>query len=222
MCCDAHRGRRCRRRHEVSIGRRHAAPCRPRIRRMLKAKLIAITALVGLVGHDDESARRRTPPSTQAHSLCWDLYRRDEPRHLCLPIRRQLWWVDTGSVSPPRGAARPSFLTSSANGRVVFAVNELQSFRGAASGSVASMTVGHGEAHRGISIQPTRGAGRAISRSMTGRYLAVADCGGGDFALPGRRRWPPAARNKRGSRRQIASEIHGGRTTGPHGGLRFA
>jgi 6-phosphogluconolactonase len=68
---------------------------------------------------------------------------------------------------------------------VVFAVNELQSFRGAASGSVTSFAVDPvTEKLTEISIQPTRGAGPChLALDQTGRYLAVANYGGGDFAL---------------------------------------
>jgi 6-phosphogluconolactonase len=79
----------------------------------------------------------------------------------------------------------PSFLTSSANGRFVFAVNELQSFGGAASGSVTSFAVDSATAKlTEISVQPSRGAGPChLVLDRTGRYLAVANYGGGNFAL---------------------------------------
>jgi len=79
----------------------------------------------------------------------------------------------------------PSFLIASANGRFVFAVNELQSFGGAAGGSVTSfaadpVTVKLTE----ISVQPSRGAGPChLALDRTGTYLAVANYGGGNFAL---------------------------------------
>jgi 6-phosphogluconolactonase len=79
----------------------------------------------------------------------------------------------------------PSFLTSSADGHVVFAVNELQSFRGAASGSVTSFAVDPVTARlTEISVQPTQGAGPChLAMDRTGRYLAVANYGGGNYAL---------------------------------------
>ena len=79
----------------------------------------------------------------------------------------------------------PSFLTSSANGRFVFAVNELQSFRGAASGSVTSFAVDPVTWKlTEISVQPSQGAGPChLALDRAGRYLAVANYGGGNFAL---------------------------------------
>ncbi len=79
----------------------------------------------------------------------------------------------------------PSFLTSSTNGRFVFAVNELQSFGGAAGGSVTSFAVDPSTAKlTEISVQPSRGAGPChLVLDRTGRYLAVANYGGGNYAL---------------------------------------
>ncbi len=79
----------------------------------------------------------------------------------------------------------PSFLTSSADGRFVFAVNELQTFGGAASGSVTSFAVDPATAKlTQVSVQPSRGAGPChLALDRTGRYLAVANYGGGNFAL---------------------------------------
>jgi 6-phosphogluconolactonase len=79
----------------------------------------------------------------------------------------------------------PSWLISSTNGRFVFAVNELQSFGGAASGSVTSFAVDPSTAKlTEISVQPSRGAGPChLALDRTGRYLAVANYGGGNYAL---------------------------------------
>jgi 6-phosphogluconolactonase len=79
----------------------------------------------------------------------------------------------------------PSFLTSSANGRFVFAVNELQTFGGAAGGSVTSFAVDPATAKlTEISVQPSRGAGPChLALDRTGRYLAVANYGGGNYSL---------------------------------------
>ena len=79
----------------------------------------------------------------------------------------------------------PSFLTASADGRFVFAVNELQSFGGAATGSVTSFSVDPATAKlTEINAQPTQGAGPChLVLDRTGRYLVVANYGGGNFAL---------------------------------------
>jgi 6-phosphogluconolactonase len=79
----------------------------------------------------------------------------------------------------------PSFLIASSNGRFVFAVNELQTFGGEASGSVTSLAVDPSTSKLAeISVQPTRGAGPChLALDRTGRYLAVANYGGGNYAL---------------------------------------
>ena len=79
----------------------------------------------------------------------------------------------------------PSFLTASGNGRFVFAVNELQTFGGAASGSVTSFAVDPATAKlTEINVQPSQGAGPChLMLDRTGGYLAVANYTGGNFAL---------------------------------------
>jgi len=94
----------------------------------------------------------------------------------------------TGGLTPLGLVAEtpsPSFLTASANGRFVFAVNELESFDGAASGSVTSFAADPITAKlTTISVQPSRGAGPChLALDRTGRYLAVANYSGGNFAL---------------------------------------
>jgi len=94
----------------------------------------------------------------------------------------------TGGLTPLGLVAEtpsPSFLTASANGRFVFAVNELESFDGAASGSVTSFAADPVTAKlTTISVQPSRGAGPChLALDRTGRYLAVANYSGGNFAL---------------------------------------
>ena len=82
-----------------------------------------------------------------------------------------------------------SFLTASANGRFVYAVNEVQTFAatasGAPSGSVRSFAVDQATAKlTEIGVQPSKGAGPChLVLDRTGRYLAVANYGGGNYAL---------------------------------------
>ena len=96
---------------------------------------------------------------------------------------------DTSGALTPVGLVAetpsPSFLISSANGRFVFAVNELQSFAGEASGSATSFAVEPSTSKLSeISVQPTKGAGPChLTLDRTGRYLAVANYGGGNYAL---------------------------------------
>ena len=94
----------------------------------------------------------------------------------------------TGGLTPVGLVAEtpsPSFLTASANGHFVFAVNELQSFGGVASGSVTSFAADPVTAKlTQISVQPSNGAGPChLALDRTGRYLAVANYSGGNFAL---------------------------------------
>jgi len=94
----------------------------------------------------------------------------------------------TGGLTPLGLVAEtpsPSFLTAPANGRFVFAVNELQSFEGAASGSVTSFAADPVTAKlTEISVQPSHGAGPChLALDRTGRYMAVANYSGGNFAL---------------------------------------
>ena len=94
----------------------------------------------------------------------------------------------TGGLTPLGLVAEtpnPSFLTSSADGRFVFAVNELQSFGGVMEGSVTSFAADPATAKlTELSVQPSRGAGPChLALDRTGRYLAVANYSGGNFAL---------------------------------------
>jgi 6-phosphogluconolactonase len=79
----------------------------------------------------------------------------------------------------------PSFLIASADGRFVYAVNELQTFGGAASGSVTAFSVDRTTGKLiELNAQPTEGTGPChLALDRTGRYLAVANYGGGNFAI---------------------------------------
>ena len=97
---------------------------------------------------------------------------------------------DTSGALTPVGLVAetesPSFLISSGNNRFVFAVNELQSFGGEAnSGSVTSFSVDPATSKLvPINVQPTKGAGPChLTLDRTGRYLAVANYGGGNYSL---------------------------------------
>src|SRR6476620_1869265 len=81
--------------------------------------------------------------------------------------------------------ASPSFLSASADGRFVYAVNELQTFGGAASGSVTAFAVDRTTGKlTELNAQPTEGTGPfQLALDRTGRYLAVANYGGGNFAI---------------------------------------
>lgn len=96
---------------------------------------------------------------------------------------------DTSGALAPLGLVAetpsPSFLTASANGRFVFAVNELPTFGGQPTGSVTSFAVDQATAKlTEINVQPSGGAGPChLALDRTGRYLAIANYSGGNFAL---------------------------------------
>ena len=94
----------------------------------------------------------------------------------------------TGALTPLGLAAEtpePSFLTASANGKFVYAVNELQNFDGAPGGSVTAFAVDAGTSKlTELNVQATRGAGPChLALDKTGRFLAVANYGGGNYSL---------------------------------------
>ena len=79
----------------------------------------------------------------------------------------------------------PSFLTASANGKFVYAVNEVQNFAGAPSGSVTGFAVDAGTSKlTELNVQATRGASPChLVLDKTGRFLAVANYSGGNYSL---------------------------------------
>jgi 6-phosphogluconolactonase len=79
----------------------------------------------------------------------------------------------------------PSFLTASANGKFVYAVNELQNFGGAPGGSVTAFAVDAGTSKlTQLNVQATRGASPChLVLDKTGRFLAVANYSGGNYSL---------------------------------------
>jgi len=94
----------------------------------------------------------------------------------------------TGALAPIGLVAEttsPSFLTASASGRFVFAVNESSTYGGEKSGSVTSFAVDAATSKlTQLSVQSSRGADPChLALDRTGRYLAVANYSGGNFAL---------------------------------------
>ena len=94
----------------------------------------------------------------------------------------------TGALTPVGLVAEtpsPSFLTASANGRYVYAVNELQTFGGESSGSVTAFSVDRATAKlTELNVQATRGAAPChLVLDKTGRFLAVANYSGGNYSL---------------------------------------
>jgi 6-phosphogluconolactonase len=127
----------------------------------------------------------------------------------------------SGALSPAGLAAEtpsPSFLTASASGRVVFAVNEIGTFKGEKSGSVTSFAVDPATSKlTEISVQASGGAAPChLMLDRTGRYLAVANYTGGNFAL-----LPVDATGKLGPAKVVVAGQGSGpnrqRQEGPHG-----
>lgn len=79
----------------------------------------------------------------------------------------------------------PSFLTASADGRFVFAVNEVSSFDGESSGSVTSFAVDRATGRlTPLGVQSTQGGAPChLALDQTGRFLAVANYSGGNFVV---------------------------------------
>jgi len=89
------------------------------------------------------------------------------------------------SIGPVAETPNPSFLTASANGKFVYAVNELQTFDGAPGGSVTAFAVDAGTSKlTQLNVQATRGAAPChLVLDKTGRFLAVANYSGGNYSL---------------------------------------
>lgn len=120
----------------------------------------------------------------------------------------------TGALTPLGLAAAtisPSQLVVSADGRFLFATNELQTVDGVATGLVSSFAIDRATGQlTQLSEQQSRGAGPCqLSLDRTGRYLAVANYTSGNYAI-----FPVGP----DGRLQPASSVVAGEpTTGPDG-----
>jgi 6-phosphogluconolactonase len=94
----------------------------------------------------------------------------------------------TGAFRPMGLAAEtssPSFIVQSPDGRFLFAVNEVDQFSGEAAGSVSSFKI---DKQNGtltlINVQSSKGAAPChLAVDATGKFLAVANYNGGNFAV---------------------------------------
>ncbi|MEO7189500.1 MAG: lactonase family protein [Vicinamibacterales bacterium] len=79
----------------------------------------------------------------------------------------------------------PSFVIGSADGRLLFAVNEVSNYRGEPAGSVSSFSVDRATGKLTlINTESTHGADPChLALDRTGRFLAVANYSGGNFAI---------------------------------------
>ena len=94
----------------------------------------------------------------------------------------------TGRLSPPQLAVAtpsPSFLVSHPNGRFVYAINEVDEFRGEKAGSASVFAVDPTTGRLSLlSAASTKGTGPChLSLDKTARHLLVANYGGGSLAV---------------------------------------
>lgn len=87
-------------------------------------------------------------------------------------------------VATASGVANPSFLTMSGDGLFLYAVQELEQYRGAPGGAVSAFAVEPDGGLTLINHQPTHGAAPCyLSLDRSGRWLAVANYSGGNVTL---------------------------------------
>ena len=82
--------------------------------------------------------------------------------------------------------ADPSFLCASASGKNLYATNEISNFNGGTSGSVTSFSVDPqtGDPHLSLNVVSSLGGGPVfLSLDATGKFLFVANYGGGSIAV---------------------------------------
>ena len=94
----------------------------------------------------------------------------------------------TGRLSPPALAAatpNPSFLVSHPNGRFLYAVNEVDEFKGEKAGSASAFAIDAATGRLSLlSDASTKGTGPChLSLDRTARHLLVANYGGGSVAV---------------------------------------
>jgi 6-phosphogluconolactonase (cycloisomerase 2 family) len=93
----------------------------------------------------------------------------------------------TGALSHPRLVARtlsPSWLALSHDGKFLYAINEISNFGPDKTGSVTAFAVEAGGALKKLDTVSSGGAGPAyISVHPSGKFVMVANYGGGDFAV---------------------------------------
>jgi 6-phosphogluconolactonase len=125
----------------------------------------------------------------------------------------------SGALSPLGLVAEtpsPSFLESSADGRFVYAVNEISMFEGERSGSVTAFSVDTATSKlTALNTVSSRGTSPChLMLDHTGKFLAVANYGGGNFAI-----LPVGADGKLGAATSVLSNTGSGptqRQTAPH------
>jgi 6-phosphogluconolactonase len=94
----------------------------------------------------------------------------------------------TGALTPlglKAETTSPSFLAAGGSGRVMYAVNEVGDFKGTKAGSITSFAVAAATgALTPLGVQSTVGGGPChVQCDGSGRFAAVANYGGGNFAI---------------------------------------
>jgi len=101
--------------------------------------------------------------------------------------------ADTAQITPLGLAAEttnPSWVTIHPNGRFLYAVNEVQNYKGPNSGGVSAFSIDRSKDHRAtgkltfLNEMPTRGADPCyVTVDNTGKYVLVANYTGGSVAV---------------------------------------
>src|SRR4051812_35382892 len=96
------------------------------------------------------------------------------------PVSNQL--LPLGLVAE---TTNPSFLTTDANARFLYAINELPKYKGEASGGVSAFVIDHSSGRLSLLNEvPSRGADPCyLSFDKSGRYVLVANYTGGSVAV---------------------------------------
>jgi 6-phosphogluconolactonase len=142
--------------------------------RVLLAAVVAGTACAAVAGHTQPADRLVFVGTyTGASSRGIHAFRFNS-------VSGQLTALGLAAETP-----NPSFLAASPDGRFVFAVNELGTYQGEPSGSVTSFAVDRRTGRLSpINTQSTRGGAPChLAIDRTGRFLAVANYGGGNFVI---------------------------------------
>src|SRR5256885_3889123 len=107
---------------------------------------------------------------------------RSEGIYLIRMDRRSGQLRRVGSVA---AGANPSFLTIHPNGRVLYAVNELEKYQGKATGAVSAFAIAKDTgALTPLNEQPSEGGAPCyVSVDRSGRVVLVANYGGGNVAV---------------------------------------
>src|SRR6266566_1802179 len=177
----SHRGNRYARQLNVPELSLMIDPHDPSRRDFLAASAIGLMALAS----GSESAALRDEAQTDGGLLYVGTYTegtRSEGIYLVRVDRRSGKLQRVGSVD---AGANPSFLAIHPNGRVLYAVNELEKYQGRPTGAVSAFAIaGDTGALTRLNEQPSEGGAPCyVSVDRSGRVVLVANYAGGSVAL---------------------------------------